>query len=118
MRISYWSSDVCSSDLRASPRWKIKSIRANASEPYNYWSILVTRQKILDSRYVRGASVVDDSSSSSSGVLGIGTGTNVSIDNSNPAYPVVNATYTRSEEHTSELQSLMRISYAVFCLQK
>src|SRR3546814_3235712 len=27
------------------------------------------------------------------------------------------ATSTRSEEHTSELQSLMRISYAVFCLQ-
>src|SRR3546814_9716144 len=26
--------------------------------------------------------------------------------------------YTRSEEHTSELQSLMRISYAVFCLKK
>src|SRR3546814_1251392 len=26
--------------------------------------------------------------------------------------------YTRSEEHTSELQSLMRISYAVFCLYK
>src|SRR3546814_9124108 len=25
--------------------------------------------------------------------------------------------YTRSEEHTSELQSLMRISYAVFCLK-
>src|SRR3546814_9724817 len=28
------------------------------------------------------------------------------------------ATTTRSEEHTSELQSLMRISYAVFCLKK
>src|SRR3546814_2171761 len=28
------------------------------------------------------------------------------------------ATSARSEEHTSELQSLMRISYAVFCLQK
>src|SRR3546814_2313030 len=26
--------------------------------------------------------------------------------------------YRRSEEHTSELQSLMRISYAVFCLKK
>src|SRR3546814_6389219 len=26
--------------------------------------------------------------------------------------------FARSEEHTSELQSLMRISYAVFCLQK
>src|SRR3546814_2055641 len=34
-----------------------------------------------------------------------------------PARPT--ATYrTRSEEHTSELQSLMRISYAVFCLKK
>src|SRR3546814_7258564 len=29
-----------------------------------------------------------------------------------------NAFYWRSEEHTSELQSLMRISYAVFCLKK
>src|SRR3546814_2629669 len=29
-----------------------------------------------------------------------------------------NCRYTRSEEHTSELQSLMRISYAVFCLKK
>src|SRR3546814_3584217 len=28
------------------------------------------------------------------------------------------ATHRRSEEHTSELQSLMRISYAVFCLKK
>src|SRR3546814_6962935 len=27
-------------------------------------------------------------------------------------------THARSEEHTSELQSLMRISYAVFCLKK
>src|SRR3546814_3875179 len=29
-----------------------------------------------------------------------------------------NGDYTRSEEHTSELQSPMRISYAVFCLKK
>src|SRR3546814_2611846 len=29
-----------------------------------------------------------------------------------------NRNTTRSEEHTSELQSLMRISYAVFCLKK
>src|SRR3546814_10684512 len=33
-----------------------------------------------------------------------------------PASP--NASVGRSEEHTSELQSLMRISYAVFCLKK
>src|SRR3546814_6045245 len=31
---------------------------------------------------------------------------------------VVNTAKVRSEEHTSELQSLMRISYAVFCLKK
>src|SRR3546814_6798449 len=30
----------------------------------------------------------------------------------------MNATANRSEEHTSDLQSLMRISYAVFCLKK
>src|SRR3546814_8093801 len=30
----------------------------------------------------------------------------------------VSSTVIRSEEHTSELQSLMRISYAVFCLKK
>src|SRR3546814_4336301 len=30
----------------------------------------------------------------------------------------IHASYQRSEEHTSELQSLMRISYAVFCLKK
>src|SRR3546814_9531262 len=32
--------------------------------------------------------------------------------------PVDTITSVRSEEHTSELQSLMRISYAVFCLKK
>src|SRR3546814_21152937 len=32
--------------------------------------------------------------------------------------PSVDRTSRRSEEHTSELQSLMRISYAVFCLKK
>src|SRR3546814_10916170 len=32
--------------------------------------------------------------------------------------PAVTASVFRSEEHTSELQSLMRISYAVFCLKK
>src|SRR3546814_3583688 len=33
-----------------------------------------------------------------------------------PIFPT--STFVRSEEHTSELQSLMRISYAVFCLKK
>src|SRR3546814_9975598 len=33
-------------------------------------------------------------------------------------YGLMLAAFARSEEHTSELQSLMRISYAVFCLKK
>src|SRR3546814_8180675 len=35
-----------------------------------------------------------------------------------PVHLVLDGTGHRSEEHTSELQSLMRISYAVFCLKK
>src|SRR3546814_3556441 len=37
---------------------------------------------------------------------------------SNPALRVAGRPLGRSEEHTSELQSLMRTSYAVFCLKK
>src|SRR3546814_5149404 len=33
-------------------------------------------------------------------------------------FPAASRPWNRSEEHTSELQSLMRISYAVFCLKK
>src|SRR3546814_3736407 len=36
----------------------------------------------------------------------------------NPGAGALRAVMQRSEEHTSELQSLMRISYAVFCLKK
>src|SRR3546814_3822238 len=44
------------------------------------------------------------------------------FDNPGSMYSTINGTrnipLNRSEEHTSELQSLMRISYAVFCLKK
>src|SRR3546814_7569371 len=42
----------------------------------------------------------------------------VSITNDSMAIINIRGIGTRSEEHTSELQSLMRISYAVFCLKK
>src|SRR3546814_3109103 len=44
----------------------------------------------------------------------------LAIDSMLPALPAIGdaLNVSRSEEHTSELQSLMRISYAVFCLQK
>src|SRR3546814_6539592 len=40
------------------------------------------------------------------------------VPGSNPEELIAAAHASRSEEHTSELQSLMRISYAVFCLKK
>src|SRR3546814_2634003 len=42
----------------------------------------------------------------------------VATDIEQPPAPLVAVDERRSEEHTSELQSLMRISYAVFCLKK
>src|SRR3546814_5096595 len=42
----------------------------------------------------------------------------VAFDASDGTDAPMNDRKTRSEEHTSELQSLMRISYAVFCLNK
>src|SRR3546814_3851648 len=73
MRISDWSSDVCSSDLSMATR--TPSLRNCRS-----FSQLCSRSCI--------------------------------------SVPSVTSSSSRSEEHTSELQSLMRISYAVFCLKK
>src|SRR3546814_6779673 len=54
-------------------------------------------------------------------VLGVGFGV-VLTGRGPPLHDLANGvdprSVTRSEEHTSELQSLMRISYAVFCLKK
>src|SRR3546814_6094554 len=47
------------------------------------------------------------------GSLGIGV---LALDPGSARFALVRESRTRSEEHTSELQSLMRISYAVFCL--
>src|SRR3546814_6277055 len=55
-------------------------------------------------------------------VLHIGSGTGNSghyyVDRNGDCHRFVAPDRVRSEEHTSELQSLMRISYAVFCLKK
>src|SRR3546814_4134414 len=48
--------------------------------------------------------------------LSLLSGTFYSIDNLHGTFRLIS--HLRSEEHTSELQSLMRISYAVFCLKK
>src|SRR3546814_7897966 len=88
MRISDWSSDVCSSDLclrQRAERSPTGTTGRRASPPST----------------ARGRAPATNTCRP-------GTATT-----SMPAAPT-----TRSEEHTSELQSLMRISYAVFCLKK
>src|SRR3546814_2208821 len=49
---------------------------------------------------------------------GVGAGLEAMVCWEPESMPYANACHARSEEHTSELQSLMRISYAVFCLKK
>src|SRR3546814_2272459 len=96
MRISDWSSDVCSSDLesRGDHPLALYALRdACAADP------------VVDSRLGRRHPRVADHIACAHGPDPCGGGAEASF-------------LGRSEEHTSELQSLMRISYAVFCLKK
>src|SRR3546814_1086737 len=88
MRISDWSSDVCSSDLRE------RGLR---------WPVVNGKETLW--RYREG---YDPYVKPGEGVRFYGR----------PDGRAVVLAVPRSEEHTSELQSLMRISYAVFCLKK
>src|SRR3546814_7985892 len=88
LRISDWSSDVCSSDLRTR-RPTCAPRRTGSSRRFS---------RTLRASPASTRLAVTPSSSSSC--------------------PMCRSWLHRSEEHTSELQSLMRISYAVFCLKK
>src|SRR3546814_5914871 len=96
MRISDWSSDVCSSDLGA-----VCADGHLRAEPFDLAGGAMDRWPV---RLALG--VLADSSSGRHCCLADRVG---SAERPDP---------DRSEEHTSELQSLMRISYAVFCLKK
>src|SRR3546814_10303310 len=101
MRISDWSSDVCSSDLQR-------------DRPGDRDGDL--REQLLSGRWCAAAG--------SDGAAAEGArGTQARDGRYRPgdrrrAIEQQADLRHRSEEHTSELQSLMRISYAVFCLKK
>src|SRR3546814_1220676 len=110
MRISDWSSDVCSSDLL--PRLLLAP--------------LVTEQRrhlVAEGQQARGLQAhhrhatrdgrADDGQAAPH--LGLGLLDQAGGEEGSPA--AQRPAPLRSEEHTSELQSLMRISYAVFCLK-
>src|SRR3546814_5843970 len=111
MRISDWSSDVCSSDLRADgaagqrllrePRGRAAEdrhaigTRAGSGAPFHRSGADRARHPHHGERHPAARRQLPFRGARSAAEL-----------------------WVRSEEHTSELQSLMRISYAVFCLKK
>src|SRR3546814_4435706 len=116
MRISDWSSDVCSSDLTLEEHAAIDAFEVQNTfiaqqvgaidlddaaqelfEPFRIKGFVGTEYKCPDLVVEVGVVVIV-----------------VLVAASRPAFALV----IRSEAHTSELQSLMRISYAVFSLQK
>src|SRR3546814_2079223 len=106
MRISDWSSDVCSSDLRRQHRWNRdwRSDRRYDWRSYRERNRSHYRMPRYYNPY-RGYGYTRFSIGFSLNSLFYG-----------PRYWINDP--GRSEEHTSELQSLMRPSYAVFCLKK
>src|SRR3546814_10447939 len=106
MRISDWSSDVCSSDLLTRLAYEVilsAALTMIDAAPRRRMSLGELTDELADAVEIASGESWDDFSG------GINAEAEVS---SAQQYA------TRSEEHTSELQSLMRISYAVFCLKK
>src|SRR3546814_10692164 len=98
MRISDWSSDVCSSDLRIPPVHGDQPIFGPAGKPRHRSAC----QPLPQIERYRPAQV---------GATRFHRCQHLPLQHRTKASD-------RSEEHTSELQSLMRTSYAVFCLKK
>src|SRR3546814_7002698 len=107
MRISDWSSDVCSSDLRP--------LTLNVIGVGNG---LLPRQRILRRRRFHRAHIAGHAALGALGRnLERGAGEDRAARIKRRAGEEV-AVPPRPEEHTSELQSLTRLSYPVFCLKK
>src|SRR3546814_10730478 len=100
MRISYWSSDVCSSDLSAHSWLVLPNLRNQHA--FSVGSEELALHRVLPKGHIWNCArrSVPVWSYDACGAL---------LDS---------ALSNKIGKHTSELQSLMRISYAVFCLKK
>src|SRR3546814_2372415 len=106
MRISDWSSDVCSSDLAAAPgeAWLVLGdMRELGDDAQSLHEQAGRRAKEAGIARLYALGALSAAGADAFGEGGRKFDTHEAL---------------RSEEHTSELQSLMRISYAVFCLKK
>src|SRR3546814_7254543 len=119
MRISYWSSDVCSSDLAP-----------HLEEAATLHLVVAGVERVHQVLHAAGGRPEGDGQgdgeTDADGLRGLardgrqlalGEVAHLARRRSEQVGDVA-AHVGRSEEHTSELQSLMRISYAVFCLKK
>src|SRR3546814_5883152 len=128
MRISDWSSDVCSSDLlgvdvvlECTGLFTSKA-KAGAHIAAGAKKVIISApgDKDIDGTFVFGVnheqikashSVISNASCTTNCLAPLAQVLHQKVG-------IVHGLMTRSEEHTSEIQSLMRISYAVFCLKK
>src|SRR3546814_7395638 len=138
MRISDWSSDVCSSDLLYRLTWFASPLDVNREVnngrgPVDYKVSMGNADKTLvEFKLARNTKlkanlksqvqiyeVANDTKSSITVILYFTDGEWGRVQKILRDLEINNAkNIVRSEEHTSELQSLMRISYAVFYLKK
>src|SRR3546814_2986254 len=118
MRISDWSSDVCSSDLLIAfavrARWAVLFIFL-AVAGLGIWQL--TKLPIDAVPDITSNQVQINTVDPRLSPVEIEKLVTYPVEISLAGIPGLETT-RRSEEHTSELQSLMRISYAVICLQK
>src|SRR3546814_7411163 len=103
MRISDWSSDVCSSDL--------KKLTGKAAQTVGGVGL---NSGVYDSKKTGGSDAAVENVHKVAERLARGEFDLVGVGRAIMHDPE----WTRTEENTSELQSLMRRPYAVFCLKK
>src|SRR3546814_1785309 len=129
MRISDGSSDVCSSDLALDQLAQRRSGRAQllladelveraGTHPHRQWGgrVRVAGERAAAAAWLRARATVNLEESLSHRATLCGARERAADRSGRPHARVAVLTGPeRSEEHTSELQSLMRISYAVFC---
>src|SRR3546814_9144332 len=103
MRISDWSSDVCSSDLLVIGKAQVDPLDLFF---FDHFQNVIRRIRHLAYPSMFQMCCRRMHALPAFGVIPCARGTQIASES------------LRSEEYTSELQSLMRISYAVFCLKK
>src|SRR3546814_4820809 len=112
MRISDWSSDVCSSDLRDQELFVQRRPLRTGGCPHSTAVAFTAAEGEALMLYAQVHLTLP------AWVHDAVDATRTCATDEEKVALAVELSRRRSEEHTSELQSLMRISYAVFCLKK